>query len=601
MSRNKPIQSDAQNLGDVGETTVQLILQKYNWTADIIKSDFGEDIDCNVFIDNTRTNYHLRCQVKSTTKDSEYVKKLKNGDYSVSISSGLLKAWLSSYFPVFLIVYVEDSDSCYWTIPTKQILDNPAKLEKDNPSIRVSKKNVFNKTSKEQILKEVKDFYYKILRLDESTIECRVTPILMPNYRVIPFHNYSDFIHKKELLKADIAAEFVELLPSWMTVLKRLEPSNALTSIKLSSTNPDLDEFLDKLKQKLKTFNYQVKDGEWISFIVSPIKIVSNSTSWISELTYWTSYTKFGNDIIVSDYDYNFEVPEGFLGQVSRRARSWDYFHFVHPKKDIAIQFFGGYEVTPSIQNIDKIHDKSIKGQLILWECEKHEIEEISNLLPNFELVVQLIDDSKDICLIAITTPMFDPFMGLYSVAMDWDSFENGNVRNKLEKYNLLMVLPGNEYKGKIPDFLDEALNRHSNNKYTKALVTEMEYISGFPMMHDERRIQVSRFQMVKPELINDIEDRLKVIKPIDKNDFQIDFGLQDDSMWQIPIYELTVSWTPDIQMSSKNEYLNFEKELLNIFNEVLPTNNDSSLQLKNTFEILHIAGEIGFEKNNEG
>lgn len=601
MSRNKPIRTDAQNLGDVGETTVQLILQKYKWTADIIKSDFGEDIDCNVFINNTRTNYHLRCQVKSTTKDSEYIKQLKSGDYSVSISSGLLKAWLSSYFPIFLIVYEEDSDMCYWTIPTKQILDNPAKLEKDNPSIRVSKNNIFNQTSKDQILKEVKDFYYKILRLDESIIECRVTPILMPNYRVIPLFNCYDFIQNKELLEANIAGEFVELLPSWMTVLKRLEPSNALTTIKLSSTNPDLDEFLDKLKQKLKTFNYQVKNDEWISFIVSPIKIVSNNTSWINELTSWNSYTKFDNDLIASDYDYNFEVPEGFLRQVSRRARSWDYFHFVQPKKDIAIQFFGCYEVTPSIQNIDKIHDKSIKGQLILWECKKHEIEKISNLLRNLELVVNVIDDSKDICLIAITTSMFDPFMGLYSVAMDWDSFKNGDVRNKLEKYNLFDVLLGNEYKGKIPEFLDEALNRYSKNKYSQTLVTEMEYISGFPMMHDERRIQVSRFQMVKPELINDIEDRLKVIKPIDMNDFQIYFGLLDNSMWQIPIYELTVSWRPDIRMSSKDEYLNFENELLNIFNEVLPTNNDVSMQLKNTFEILHIAGEIGFENNKEG
>jgi len=525
---------------------------------------------------------------------------LQNGDYSVSISSGLLKAWISSYFPVFLVIYEEDSDLCYWTVPIKQILENPSKLEKENPSIRVSKNNIFNCTSKEQIQKEVIDFYHKILRLDESTIECRVTPILMPNYRVIPFHNYSDFIHSKELLEADIAGEFIELLPSWMTVLKQLEPSNALTSIKLSSSNPDLDNFLNKLKQKLKTFNYPIKNGEWISFIVSPIKIGSNNSSWINELTYWTSYTKFGTDIIISDYDYNFEMPDGFLGQVSRRARSWDYCHYVQPKKDIAIQFFGGYEITPSIQNIDKIHDKNIKGQLILWECNKSEIEKISDLLPNLELTIKLIDDSKEICLIAITTPMFDPFIGLYSVAMDWDSFENGNVRNKLEKYNLLDILPGNEYKGKTPEFLEEALNRHSNNKYTKALVTEMEYISGFPMMHDERRIQVSRFQMVKPELINDIEIRLKGIKPINKNDFQIDFGLQDDSMWQIPIYELTISWTPDIQVSSKDEFLNFETEILKTFNEVLPTNNDDSMQLKNTFEILHIAGEIGFE-NNEG
>lgn len=84
MKNSRPIQTDSQSLGDIGETTVQLILRKYKWTADIIKSDFGEDIDCNIFIDNARTNYHLRCQVKSTTEDSEYVKKLKNGNYSGS-------------------------------------------------------------------------------------------------------------------------------------------------------------------------------------------------------------------------------------------------------------------------------------------------------------------------------------------------------------------------------------------------------------------------------------------------------------------------------------------------------------------------------------
>ena len=51
MSRNKLMQSDAQNLGDIGETNVQLLLKKFKWTANIIKSDFGEEIDCNVIID----------------------------------------------------------------------------------------------------------------------------------------------------------------------------------------------------------------------------------------------------------------------------------------------------------------------------------------------------------------------------------------------------------------------------------------------------------------------------------------------------------------------------------------------------------------------
>jgi hypothetical protein len=601
MSKNEPIQTDAQSLGDIGESMVQLILRKFKWTADIIKSDFGEDIDCNVFIDNTRTNYHLRCQVKSTRKDSDYVKELQDGDFSVSISSGLLKAWLTSYFPVFLVVYEEDSDLCYWTVPIKQILENPSKLEKENPSIRVPKGNLFNHSSKGAILDEVKKFYHKILRLDEATISCDVTPILMPNYRVIPFHNFSNFIYSNEILKAEISGNFIELLPSWMTVLKRLDPSNALPSIKLSSKKADLDEFLEKLKTKLKSFEYPLKENEWISFVTSPIKILSDKSSWINELTYWTTFSKLDNDNLVSDYDYNFKPPSGFLGQVSRRARSWDFCHYVHPDKDIAIQFFGGCEITPSIQNIDKVHDKNIKGQLILWECKKNELDSIAEILAKNELSLKLIDDSNDTCLIAITTIMFDPFIGFYSVAMDWDSFENGNVRNKLEKYELIKSIPGNEYKGKTPEFIEEAINRYSNKNYTKALVTEMEYVAGFPLMHDERSIQVSRFQMIHPDKVKDIEVKLKDIKPIEKQDFQIDFGLKDDSMWQIPIYELAISWSPELINSSKDEYHAMENDLLRILNEVLPTSRDDSMQLKSTFEILHIAGEIGFENNNEG
>lgn len=601
MSKNEPTQTEAQSLGDIGETTVQLILKKYKWTADIIKSDFGEDIDCNVYINNTRTNYHLRCQVKSTTKDSDYVKQLKNGDYSVSISSGLLKAWLSSYFPVFLVIYEEDSDLCYWTNPTKQILENPSKLEKDYPSIRVQKDNILDKGSREEILNEVKQFYHKIQRLDEATISCKVTPLLMPNYRVIPFHHFSESIYNKSQLKAEIAGDFIELLPSWMTILKRLDPSNALPSIKFSSTKTDLDDFLTILEQKLNDFHYSMKDNEWISFVVSPIEIQSNNSSWFNELTYWTSYSRIGENL-VNDTEYNFEVPTGFLGQVSRRARSWEYCHYVNPKKDIAIQFFSCNEITPSLQNIDKVHSQNIKGQLILWECKKEELDNIAKIISSYELALKLIDDSTELCLIAITNPMFDPFLGMYSVAMDWESFENGSVRNKLEKNDLLNVIPGNEYKGKMPDFLEEVLNKYENKNYTKALVTEMEYIAGFPLMHNERGIQVSRFQMIQPSIASEIELRLKDIKTqVNRKDFQIDFGLKDDSMWQVPIYELAISWSPNLLKSSKDDFLEIETEILNIMNDILPTRLDDNVQLKNTFDILHIAGEIGFEKNNEG
>jgi len=423
----------------------------------------------------------------------------------------------------------------------------------------------------------------------------------MPNYRVIPFHHFSEYIYKESRLKAEIVGDFIELLPSWMTTLKSLDPSRVLPSIKFSSTKTDLDDFLTTLKQKLKDFQYLIKDNEWISFVVSPVKIESNNSSWFTELTYWTSYSRIGEKF-VSDTEYNFEVPTGFLGQVSRRARSWDYCHYVNPEKDIAIQLFSCNEVTASVQNIDKIHSQNIKGQLMLWECKKEELEDLAKILSSFDLALKLINVGRELCLIAITNPMFDPFIGMYSVAMDWDSFENGSVRNKLEKQELINIIPGYEYKGEIPDFLEEVLNRYENKNYTKVVVTEMEYIAGFPLIHDKREIQVSRFQMIQPSKASEIESKVKNIKAhIGRKGFQIDFGLKDDSMWQVPIYELAIFWSPNLFKSSKDDFLEIETEILRIMDDILPTKQDDTLQLKNTFEILHIAGEIGFERNNEG
>lgn len=599
MKNSTPIQTDSQNLGDIGETTVQLILKKFKWTADIIKSDFGEDIDCNVFIDNSRTNYHLRCQVKSTTKDSDYINLLKNGNYSVSINSSTLKAWLTSYFPVFLIIYEEESDLCYWCNPIEEILKNPSKLEKDKPSIQVPKKNAFSLASKEIILDEVKKFYRKIQRLDESTIECKVVPILMPNYRIIPFHHYSSFIFSDIALSPEISGDYVELLPSWMSVLKRIDPTSVLTSIKLKSNNTEIDDFLTNLKQKIGSFEYDLKSNEWISFIISPIKIQSNNSSWSNEITFWNSYSKLNKNLI-DDYDYCFKTPRDFLSQISRRARSWEYLHHVNPTIDVALQLFGSFEITPTIKKIDQIHETNIKGQLILWNCKKGELNELQEILSKFELAIRIIEEDKEEILLAITTPMFDPFIGLYNVPMDWDSFEKGNVRNKLIQNKLFDLLPGKEFNGVTPDFLSEVLNKYSDKEYTNVSITESEYIAGFPLLLDNRQIVISRFQMLTKEKIKEIESRINNFKPLNLKDWHIEFGLKDDSMWELPIYELMISWTPVILESSKESYLNNENQILRIFNDLMPTNEIESIQLKNTYDILHFAGEIGFE-NNEG
>jgi hypothetical protein len=61
-----PERPPAHVTGDVGQTAAQLAIKRLGWTADIIHSDYGEDLDCEVYVDGHRTALHFRCQVKST-------------------------------------------------------------------------------------------------------------------------------------------------------------------------------------------------------------------------------------------------------------------------------------------------------------------------------------------------------------------------------------------------------------------------------------------------------------------------------------------------------------------------------------------------------
>jgi hypothetical protein len=262
------------------------------------------------------------------------------------------------------------------------------------------------------------------------------------------------------------------------------------------------------------------------------------------------------------------------------------------------LQLFGSFETTPTIKKIDQIHDNNIKGQLVLWNCKKKEIDQLQETLAKYELSIEIIEDDKTKVLLAITTPMFNPFLGLYSVPMDWDSFENGNVRNQLIQNKLFDLMPGSEFTGEIPEFLADVLNKYSNKKYENVLITESDYIAGLPLMLEERQIIVSRYQMITDDKIKGIEDKLNETNKLNLKNYHIEFGLKDDAMWATPIYELSIFWTPEILKSSKESYMDNEEDILKIFNYILPTNELESIQLKNTYAILHIAGLIGFEKN---
>lgn len=51
----KPRRPRSHVIGDVGRTFVKLLLEKWGWTADIVHSDYGEDLDCTVLTGGRRT------------------------------------------------------------------------------------------------------------------------------------------------------------------------------------------------------------------------------------------------------------------------------------------------------------------------------------------------------------------------------------------------------------------------------------------------------------------------------------------------------------------------------------------------------------------
>lgn len=611
-----PKRNDAQVIGDVGETVVQLLFKRFGWTADIIQSDYGEDLDCNIFIKSQRTNLHFRCQVKSLGKNSSYIKELKSNEYSIPIETTILQTWITCMFPVFLIIYNEETDEMFWGMPVKQFMESPTKLNQKKVSIRVNKEKGLNKDSRDEITKEVQSFYNKLLRLDNAKIECQVIPVIMPKYRGLsPFT-----IHKvlndnlSDNLRINYHMLDSEMLPSWTTVLQRLEAQSYIPCLTINFDAANLEQYMNLLHEWLKNFKLGVSEHEWISFIITPIKIVSNDatvSSWINELTYWTSFSLI-NKRLVSDHEYTFEIEDNLISQVARRARSWEYYHKVDKQNDIAIDFFGTLNVSPTVKNLNMVHSRNVKWQYLLWECMQDEIERIKEIIfelsDSFDkhLTIRMLEEKKDgSIIIAITNSIFDPFLGLYSAPRDWKDYDN-NIISRLEENGKLELMPGKIYEGEVPEYFDSVIRKFERAEMEHTIIREFDSVPGFPIRHDDRLIQIIRLQMLDKTTFKEVEASfLRVSKNMEYSKTlhfcEFTFTLIDDTWWT-PIFELSISWRPKVNQSSISSLKLNKEQVLEIFDSVMPTIENHKIKredihLKNTLEILSGPGEIYFEK----
>lgn len=609
IMRGTPIRPQTHITGDVGQTAVALIFKEWGWTADIVRSDYGEDIDCNIFVDNRRTALHFRCQVKSSADATESVRQTASGDFCISIATSICKAWLLSYFPVLLIVYDGATRQAFWTDVTAQIRENLAALSQDTMTLHVSREKPLHE-AKNEIFALVRNFYARLLRLSSTALECEVFPILMPGYRAISLRQDLDARRQawlSQAIEAGSVQRHRDSLPAWATSIKTLE-GPYLYGWKVKFSGDDLDGFTDVLCESLGNFPVSFDEGEWIAFVCSPIRfsakddVGTGGTFWNRELTDWWSYARIGTEI-TSDYDYAFAIPEGFLRQIGRRARSWEVFHHVDPQRDVSIQLFASAATTPAYRSQVSTYRQHVLGQFLPWTCPQNAISELQALLRPLQLVFREVPGAPQgsgsksgvIC-----TVFFEPRLGLFGIAGSWAEFTRGSVRTLLDEANVFAKLPGQEGPREITDIILGMLGDALADPPDQVLVTERHYIAGLPLDQANRVIIVERFRRANGLSIEKVEHVLTECKEQISSEFPELRSV--DASWGIiefPPYEiiqLSVSWVPPLEESSAYSFERLEPLILGAFDRILPCQETEDDLLSSTYGVLKFASELYFE-----
>ena len=609
MRTDKRKRPESHRVGDVGQTAVALCFKRWGWTADFITSDYGEDLDCTIFSEGRRTSFYFRCQVKSSVDTNLKVRKLSSGVYSISIDTDTCKDWLLSFFPVILALYDDKSGVIHWVEVASQIRSNLGILSKKTLTLHVPPNSL--ETSQTEIQNEISIFYSRLLRLESPRLQCLVFPVMMPGHRALPmrqlFEMWKDDASRSFML--EIGGRVIDDLPSWATAIRVMDGPR-LRGWTVSSTNQNLDLFLSSLPELLATAEYSVGANRWISWVSDPVRFStgndpgSGGAFWNKELTDWWSYSNI-NGQIVSDFEYAFRIPTGFIRQISRRTQSWDGKWHVNPELDIAIQLLANAPTLPSYRLNAEAQRTNAKGHFIPWTCRKEEVERLCSLLASTELAFRMIEQEDcrppDGCVYgAIAHQWFDPTIGLIPQPSDWDEFIDGSVRVQLEKNGLWTKLPGEEGPPEVSDlvmsFFGEGFGRPPSN----LIVSEFEFTPGLPLDHLNRLIWVQRFRRVDKSIAETIEKKFDIAKQ--ELEYKLKNVLNLEITWQLiegwfgSIAEISVSWIPSLYLSSSNSYNKHSKVLLQFFDSLLPLMSKDDRDLRQTLTILRHEGQLYFE-----
>ena len=111
--------------------------------------EYAVDFYCRLYQNGKPSNKIFGVEAKSTDIFKDY--------YSESIKKELVQFWLTQPFPVYVVVYEESSDNCYWTSVEDNREEWKNELRKDNKSvtIKIDRAKVLEKGQNEAFLKKI--------------------------------------------------------------------------------------------------------------------------------------------------------------------------------------------------------------------------------------------------------------------------------------------------------------------------------------------------------------------------------------------------------------------------------------------------------------
>jgi Domain of unknown function (DUF4365) len=576
-----------------------------------VVSDYGEDLDCIIFVDHRRTSLHFRCQVKSTASIEDNVRRLKSGSFSVSISTSLCKLWLLSYFPILLVVYDTTTGIILWANATEQIQNAIGKLSQKTLTLHISRQDLLPK-SQARITEIVQHFYSQLLRLSSRALTCQVYPVVMPGYRAIPFTQIIHVSAPEQLpdgLQVKPTTRDKDWLPAWTTAIKTLD-QHFIAGWEVTAPGGDIQNFSSALRNTLFELQISTEGSDWISFVCSPVEfkasedIIVENSFWNKMLTNWWNYTRFGS-VLISDEEYAFALPSGFLKQIARRATSWEAFHHVDPVRDVAIQLFSDIATTPGVRWDLSAMRQHIQGQFVSWTCPSKEVDQLLEVLRPSELVFRKVGNIPTIPgheTGIICTFFFEPRVGLFTPAHTWNEFTDGTVKWRLESTGILSKIPGSVGPPEVAEMILNMFGDRRDESPNSLMISEKDYSSGLPLDHQQRRIWVQRFREVgtlNHATVNKIFEECKrdIVKLLGTSQWvECSFDMFEAFPAE-QIAELSVTWQPLLEESSAQSFERLAPTILGAFERVLPRKSRRRRKtLSTTYDVLRYAGSLCFE-----